>query len=134
MDKFSEIGLVEKSLKRCLAKEGFLAQFYFELCNCVPTSYAYLEGPDLEEYKENLCAILKFLLEFGKGQKKSVTIPKSLQMGLTMETVQHWEQALLIAISTNDEELNQETSSAWRALTRNGLEFLLSKNKLKKAA
>jgi len=49
MDKFSEIGLVEKSLKRCLAKEGFLAQFYFELCNCVPTSYAYLEGPDLEE-------------------------------------------------------------------------------------
>ena len=87
---------------------------------------------DLEEYKDNLCAILKFLLDFGKGQKKSVTIPKNLQMGLTMETVQHWEQALLSAVSTNDEELDQETAGAWRVLTKNGLEFLLSKNKLKK--
>ncbi len=134
MDKFTEVGLVEKSLKRCLAKEGFLAQFYFELCNFVPTSYDYLEGPVLDEYKNNLGAILKFLMDFGKGQKKSVTIQKNLQMGLTVDTVQYWEQALLSAVSTNDEELDQETAGAWRALTKNGLEFLLSKNKLKKAA
>jgi hypothetical protein len=134
MDRFSEIGLVEKSLKRCLSREGFLAQVYFELSNIHPTSYDYLGSQDLEEHKENLNGILICLINFGKGQKKGLSTQKTLEMGLSEETVQYWEQALLNAIATNDEELDQETSGAWRLLIKNGLEFLLSQKKTKKAA
>ncbi|MFI5390040.1 MAG: hypothetical protein ACHQYQ_01670 [Bacteriovoracales bacterium] len=134
MDRFSEIGLVEKSLKRCLAREGFLAQFYFELSNIHPTCFDYLESQDIEEHKENLNGMLIFLINFGKGQKKGISVQENLEMGLSKETSQYWEQALLNAIATNDEELDQETSGAWRSLIKNALEFLLSQKKLKKAA
>lgn len=134
MDKFPEVGLVEKSFIRCLSKEGFMAQFYFELCNIHPTAYCHLSGPDLETYKNNLLSILKGILEFGKGRTTSLNQLSNLESGITKDTIMYWIQALLISVAANDEQLNQETSDAWRSLVKSGLEYILKQRNSKIAA
>ncbi len=134
MDKIKDIGKVEKSLKRCLSNEGFLSQFYFELCNIHPTAYCHLAGPDLENYKENLNAILWCLIDFGKGKTKCLTSIRDKEFGLNEETISYWEQALLLSITANDKNLDHELSAAWRSLIKSGLSFMLSQKSQNKAA
>lgn len=126
MDLLLDMELIERSLKRCLLKEGFFDQFFFELCNIHPTNYCHLSGPDFEQYKSNLQIILRSLIEFGKGDNIAITAQKNLEIGLNEDTVSYWEQALIITIAANDEKLDQETSSAWRCLIQTALKYLLS--------
>jgi len=128
MGRFPEIGLVEKSLSRCLSKEGFVSQFYFELCNIHPAAYCLLSGPQLDLYKNNLNLILKGILEFGQGHssgEKNLSSLANLEIGITKDTIPYWEQALLISVAANDEQLDQETSQAWRNLITRSLQFIL---------
>lgn len=137
MSRFPGVRLVEISLNRCLSKEGFIGQFYFELCNIHPAAYCLLNGPQLEVYKNNLSLILKGILEFGKGipnAEKSLSNLANLEIGITKDTIPYWEQALLISVAANDEKLNQETSEAWRSLIKMGLEFILDQRTSKIAA
>jgi hypothetical protein len=137
MGRFPEIDLVEESLERCLSKEGFVSQFYFELCNIHPAPYCLLSGPKLETYKKNLNSVLKGLLEYGKGLpsgEKNLLSMANLETGITQDTIAYWEEALIIAITSNDEKLDQETSQAWRSLIKMGLDFILSQRNLKLAA
>ncbi len=137
MERFLEIGLVEKSLRRCRSKEGFLSQFYFELCNIHPAAYCLLSGPKLETYKNNLNSILNAMVEYGKGlpfADKNLSSMTNLETGITQDTIAYWEQALIITITANDEELDQETSQAWRSLIKKSLDYILEERNLKKAA
>ena len=137
MERFTDIDLVEKSLNRCLSEDGFVSQFYFELCNIHPASYCLLSGPKLETYKKNLNSILSGLVEFGKGlpsSEKNLSKMANLETGITQDTIAYWEEALIIAITANDQKLDQETSQAWRALIKKGLEFILAQRNLKLAA
>ena len=137
MGRFPDIALIEKSLGRCLSKEGFVSQFYFELCNVHPTSYCHLSGPKLETYKNNLKSILKALVEFGKGipsGQRTLSIMAKTETGIETGTVSYWEEALMISIAANDEYLDQRTSTAWRSLIKNALEFILSQRELSVAA
>ena len=137
MGRFPEISLVEESLKRCLSNDGFVSQFYFELCNIHPASYCLLSGPKFETYKKNLNSILKSLVEFGKGLpsgERNLSKMANLETGITPDTIAYWEQALIIAITANDQKLDQETSQAWRALIKKGLEIILAQRNLKLAA
>jgi len=137
MGRFPEVGLIEESLNRCLSREGFVSQFYFELCNIHPASYCLLSGPKLETYKKNLNSILSGLVEFGKGLpsgERNLSKMANLETGITQDTIAYWEEALIIAITANDEKLDQETSQAWRALIKKGLEIILAQRNLKLAA
>lgn len=137
MKKFSEIVLIEDSLRRCLSKEGFISQFYFELCNIHPAAYCHLSGPQFETYKNNLFKILKGILEFGKGLpsgENTLSSMANVETGIAKETVSYWEQALLVTVAANDEKLSQETSEAWRSLIKISLDFILKHRNSKKAA
>ena len=114
-----------------------MSQFYFELCNIHPASYCLLSGPKLETYKKNLNSILSGLVEFGKGLpsgERNLSKMANLETGITQDTIAYWEEALIIAITANDEKLDQETSQAWRALIKKGLEIILAQRNLKLAA
>jgi hypothetical protein len=137
MNRFSEINLVEASLRRCLLKEGFISQFYFELCNIHPAAYCHLSGPEFETYKNNLYSTIEGILEFGKGHpsgEKALSAMVNVETGIAKDTAPYWEQALLITIAANDERLDQETSEAWRSLIQTSLDFILKQRNFKKAA
>lgn len=137
MERFFEIDLIEKSLRRCRSKEGFLSQFYFELCNIHPAAYCLLSGPKLETYKNNLNSFLNAMVDYGKGlpfAEKNLSSMANLETGITQDTIAYWEQALIITITANDEKLDQETSQAWRSLIKISLDYILKQRNLKKAA